>query len=155
MTTIQVFDPAMCCSTGICGPSIDPQLVRFSADLEWLKQHGVEVSRFNLSQQPAAFAQDASVKAALESHGEAALPLLKINGEVKSTGVYPTRDELAHWAGVALDAVVAKPRTGGCCGPKPSVAAAVSEPSTGASDAVTNADCCGPSDSSSCEPGCC
>ena len=45
----------MCCSTGVCGPQVDPALVRFAADLEWLKANGVEVERFNLSQEPAAF----------------------------------------------------------------------------------------------------
>ena len=54
MTAVRVFDPAMCCSTGICGPSVDPELVRFAADLDWLKSQGVSVERFNLSQQPAA-----------------------------------------------------------------------------------------------------
>lgn len=24
MVKLQVFDPAMCCSTGVCGPSVDP-----------------------------------------------------------------------------------------------------------------------------------
>ncbi len=33
MTTIEVFDPAMCCSTGVCGPQVDPDLARFAADL--------------------------------------------------------------------------------------------------------------------------
>jgi hypothetical protein len=36
-TTLCVFDPAMCCSTGVCGPSVDPELARFAADLDWLK----------------------------------------------------------------------------------------------------------------------
>ena len=97
---IQVFDPPMCCSTGVCGPSVDPQLVRFSADLEWLKSQGVTVERFNLAQQPGAFARDAAVKAALEMRGDSSLPLVKVNGEVKSNGVYPSRDELAAWAGI-------------------------------------------------------
>ncbi len=100
MTSVRVFDPAMCCSTGICGPSVDPQLVRFAADLDWLKSEGVSVERFNLSQQPAAFAGDAAVKSALETKGEAGLPLVKVNGEVRSSGVYPSRSELAAWAGV-------------------------------------------------------
>ena len=100
MIAVRVFDPAMCCSTGICGPSVDPQLARFAADLDWLKSQGVAVERFNLSQQPAAFADDAAVKAALETKGEAGLPLVKVNGEVKSSGTYPSRDELAAWAGV-------------------------------------------------------
>lgn len=100
MIAVRVFDPAMCCSTGVCGPSVDPQLARFAADLDWLKSQGVSVERFNLSQQPAAFADDASVKTALETKGEGGLPLVKVNGEVKSSGVYPSREELAAWAGV-------------------------------------------------------
>lgn len=55
MTRLQVFDPAMCCSTGVCGPHVDPQLPRFSADLEWLGTQGVEVERYNLAQQPRVF----------------------------------------------------------------------------------------------------
>ena len=124
MTAIRVFDPAMCCSTGICGPSVDPQLARFSADLDWLKSQGVAVERFNLAQQPAAFAEDAAVKAALEAKGEAALPLVKIDGAVRSTGVYPSREELATWAGFGLPAAVSaaaaaapQVRSGGCCPP--------------------------------------
>jgi len=100
MIAVRVFDPAMCCSTGICGPSVDPQLARFAADLDWLESQGVSVERFNLSQQPAAFADDVAVKTALETKGEAGLPLVKVNGEVKSSGTYPSRDELAAWAGV-------------------------------------------------------
>lgn len=122
MIAVRVFDPAMCCSTGICGPSVDPQLVRFAADLGWLKTQGVSVERFNLSQQPAAFADDAAVKNALETKGEAGLPLVKVNGEVKSSGVYPSRDELAAWAGVGVAGVGApapqpKAKSTGCCGP--------------------------------------
>ena len=102
MSTIRVFDPAMCCSTGVCGPAVDPQLAQFAADLVWLKSQGVSVERFNLSQQPAAFVEDAAVRAALESRGEASLPLVKVDGEVKSSGMYPSRDALAAWAGIAL-----------------------------------------------------
>lgn len=101
MRTVLVFDPAMCCSTGVCGPSVDPQLARFSADLDWLKGQGAAVERFNLAQQPAKFVEDAAVKAALEAKGEAALPLIEVDGQVKSLGVYPTREELAAWAGLA------------------------------------------------------
>jgi hypothetical protein len=48
----QIFDPPMCCSTGLCGPGVDPALVTFSADLDWLKRQGIDVERCNLSQQP-------------------------------------------------------------------------------------------------------
>lgn len=121
MTTVLVFDPAMCCSTGICGPSVDPQLVRFAADLDWLEGQGVAVERFNLAQQPAAFVGDAAVRAALETKGADGLPLVKVDDEVKSSGVYPSRAELAGWAGVAgvtaspVEATAA-PKATGCCG---------------------------------------
>ena len=124
MISVRVFDPAMCCSTGICGPSVDPRLSRFAADLDWLKQQGVTVERFNLSQQPSAFADDAAVKSALETKGEAGLPLVKVNGEVKSSGTYPSRAELAVWAGVVAPAPAVKASVGGCCGPAKTEAAA-------------------------------
>lgn len=119
MTTVRVFDPAMCCSTGICGPSVDPQLARFAADLDWLKTQGVSVQRFNLAQQPAAFADDQEVRSALETKGEAGLPLVRVNGEVKSSGGYPSRAELAAWAGVAAPVPIPlKTASSGCCGPR-------------------------------------
>ena len=63
--TLQVFDPAMCCSTGVCGPDVDPKLVQFAADLDWLKTQAVIVQRYNLSQDPGAFVQNPIVKSAL------------------------------------------------------------------------------------------
>jgi len=92
---LQVFDPAMCCSTGICGPDVDPKLVQFAAALDWLKSQGVIVQRHTLSQTPAAFVENELVRTALEEKGEAALPILLINGKVAETGRYLERGELA------------------------------------------------------------
>jgi AhpD family alkylhydroperoxidase len=97
---IQIFDPPMCCSTGVCGPAVDPDLVRFAADLDWLKRQGVEVERYNLSQQPAAFAGNDVVKAALGKDGNDCLPLTLVDGAVVCKGRYPTRQELAGYAGL-------------------------------------------------------
>lgn len=103
MTSVKVFDPAMCCSTGICGPSVDPDLVRFAADLDWLAGEGVSVERFNLSQQPEAFVAHAEVTQALREHGDGALPLILVDGRKVIEGAYPSRDQLALWAAVASD----------------------------------------------------
>jgi AhpD family alkylhydroperoxidase len=100
MTRIQIFDPPMCCSTGVCGPQVDPQLPRFAADLRWLEQQGLEVQRYNLTQQPQAFVQNTVVNQALMSEGEKCLPLVLVDDEIVSRGVYPERDELAALAGV-------------------------------------------------------
>lgn len=100
MPTIQVFDPAMCCSTGVCGPEVDPALVRFAADLEWLKENGVAVERFNLSQEPAAFVGNPEVVAAMRRRDDA-LPLLLLDGKIVAQGSYPERAALAGLVGVA------------------------------------------------------
>lgn len=97
---IQVFDPPMCCSTGICGPSVDPELVRFAADLDWLKRQGIEVERYNLSQQPAAFVGNELVKAMLAKDGNDCLPLTLVDNTVICKGKYPTREALAGHAGI-------------------------------------------------------
>jgi len=72
---IQVFDPAMCCSTGVCGPEVDPRLVQFAADLEWLKTEGVLVERQNLSQNPKAYVENELVCATLAARGGSVLPI--------------------------------------------------------------------------------
>ena len=100
MTTIQVFDPPMCCSTGVCGPAVDPELVRFAADVEWLQANGATVERFNLAQQPGAFAADHVVRGALEAEGNECLPLVVVDGQIASRATYPDRDTLATLAGL-------------------------------------------------------
>lgn len=101
MTTIQVFDPALCCSTGVCGVEVDQQLVGFSADMDWAKQNGANIERFNLAQQPLVFAENPVVKAFLERSGAEALPLILLDGEVALAGRYPNRSELARWTGIS------------------------------------------------------
>lgn len=121
MKTIQVYDPALCCSTGVCGLDVDAALVAFSADAAWAQGLGAQIQRYNLAQQPMAFAENATVKAFLERSGAEALPLVLVDGEVALAGRYPTRAELRRYAGlppaVMPVAVAAAPASGGgCCG---------------------------------------
>jgi len=109
MTTIEVFDPPMCCSTGVCGPSVDPALATFAADLGWIAEQGVPVERHNLSQEPKAFAESDLVRGLLAERGDEALPAIVVDGTLRSWGRYPSRAELATWAqgsggSVGLDA---------------------------------------------------
>lgn len=114
MMTLRVYDPALCCSTGVCGPTIDPELARFAGDVEWLKTQGVSVERFNLAQQPGAFVEPA-VKAALEAMGEAALPLVQVGGATVATGHYPSRQILGKLLGLHVESATP---TSSCCGQK-------------------------------------
>ena len=113
MATVEVFDPPMCCSTGVCGPSVDPVLAAFAADLGWLADQGVMVERHNLSQEPKAFADSSLVRELLAERGDAALPAVVVDGALRSSDRYPSRSELEGWAigtsaAAALDAVTAE-----------------------------------------------
>ena len=106
MPTIQIFDPALCCNTGVCGVEVDQQLVNFAADVDWARQNGAQIERFNLAQQPLVFARNAIVSAFLERSGDEALPLILVEGEAALAGRYPSRHQLAEWAGITAAASI-------------------------------------------------
>ena len=119
MSHIQIFDPAMCCNSGVCGVDVDQQLVSFSADIDWLKAQGGTVERFNLAQQPLVFAENDQVKGFLQRSGQEGLPLILVDGDIALTGRYPRRAELARWAGLSLLPIQSEPvstSTSSCCG---------------------------------------
>jgi len=97
--SLRVYDPAMCCSTGVCGPSVDTKLVELAGDLAFLKRNGVQIERFNLGHDPEAFAASAVVMAEMGPEAEN-LPIFVVGEELKSKGTYPTRTELARWFGI-------------------------------------------------------
>lgn len=112
MAIVEIYDKPMCCSTGICGPDVDPVLPRFAADLDWLKSAGHFVERFNLAQHPKAFADHASVREVLTADGLESLPLVLIDGQIVSRAVYPKREQLAAWvAGKSVDSRADSPST--------------------------------------------
>ncbi|MAB77643.1 MAG: arsenical resistance operon transcriptional repressor ArsD [Verrucomicrobiales bacterium] len=96
MKNIQVYDPALCCPTGVCGPSVDPDLVRVSALIAKLKKDGHSVERYNLGQQPTEFITNSVVKTVLAEEGVECLPLIFIDGQLVSRGEYP---DLSVWNG--------------------------------------------------------
>jgi hypothetical protein len=97
---LEVFDPAMCCSTGVCGPTVDPELVRFARDVAWLTHHDVQVVRHNLAQEAGAFVENATVLAALNADGPECLPIVLVDGERVAGSGYPEREELLRLLGV-------------------------------------------------------
>jgi len=122
--TVEVFDPAMCCPTGVCGPGVDPALLQIARDLRWLTAKGVRVTRAGLAQEPQAFVAHARVSGLLQAFGDQALPAVIVNDVVLSHGRYPTRDELlAALAPVAAPSALAGEgassgaSSSGCCTP--------------------------------------
>lgn len=101
MPTLRVFDPPMCCSTGVCGPDADEELVTFSATLRWLKRHGVDVERVSPTSHPEAFMETPAVYDALMTDGQDVLPLVLIDGDIAFRASYPSRAELLDQVGLS------------------------------------------------------
>lgn len=119
MATVHVYDPAQCCATGACSPDADDELAQFASSLEWLKQLGVSVSRFNLGHEPGAFVQNPTVKTTIEKEGVNCLPMVIADGTVLAKGRYPTRKELGDTLGVSAPAAATCGSSAGtkrCCG---------------------------------------
>ena len=125
MSKIEVFEPALCCATGVCGEDVDQALVTFSADMDYLRSRGGDIARYNLASEPQAFADNESAKAFLHVSGSAGLPLILVDGVTAMTGRYPDRAQLATWAGLddataltggELGLTAATTSEGGCCG---------------------------------------
>jgi Arsenical resistance operon trans-acting repressor ArsD. len=128
MPTIRVFEPALCCNTGVCGPDVDEALVVFSADLNHLKNLGADVERHNLANDPSAFASSDTVRAFLQVAGSDGLPLTLVDGLTVMTGAYPAREQLMRYAGLGAESqgstapqgvteLGLTEKSGGCCGP--------------------------------------
>jgi hypothetical protein len=110
MTRIDVFDPPMCCSSGVCGPEVDPALAAFAADVDWLASQGVTVVRHNLAQDPQPFISNPQVLNLMQQEGTTCLPLVLVDGEVLTRAAYPRRDTLAQAAGLEAAVSRTKPR---------------------------------------------
>lgn len=104
---IELFEGAMCCETGVCGPSVDEQLITVREDLRWAEAQGATVARHNLTSDPDAFVANPKVTGLMQAFGEKALPVLVVDGEIHAYGSYPTRDQLAK----LLDAPAPAPAT--------------------------------------------
>lgn len=112
MSKIEIFDPAMCCPTGVCGPSVDPELTRIATTVFSLEKLGIDIKRYNLANEPEPFIQNKEVNKLLNEKGPECLPVVIVNGDVAKIGEYPTNEELAAWAGVDVKELTPqKPKT--------------------------------------------
>jgi len=96
MISLKIYDPAMCCSSGVCGPNVNEKLVHLAAFLKGLDKNSNTIERFNLSQQPDAYVNNPMVADILKDKGTDALPLIFVDDELVFSGDYPTTDELAN-----------------------------------------------------------
>lgn len=120
MKTMSIYEPAMCCDTGICGVGVDPELIRISTVFNNLQKNGITASRFNLSSAPQAFINNADINKLINgADGVDALPATLIDGKIVKTKAYPTNREIAEWLEIPAAFLEAakevEKNDGGCC----------------------------------------
>jgi SAM-dependent methyltransferase len=113
---VELYESAMCCQTGVCGPSVDRRLIDVREDLRWAEAQGAQVARHNLSSDPDAFVANPKVTGLMTAFGEDALPVLVVDGDIAIHGRYPSREELAGVLAVKSEPIVELPQSSGGCG---------------------------------------
>lgn len=116
MRKMEIFDPAMCCATGVCGPSIDPELMRIATVINSLKEKGIIIKRHGLANEPQDFITNKVISDLLQKEGVEVLPVTLVDGVVAKTKAYPTNEEIEKWLEIKIDS---KPLIFGSCGCSP------------------------------------
>lgn len=91
---VEIFDPPMCCPTGLCGPTLDQTLLDVSEMLLALQAAGVRVERYQMSSNPNAFLNNPDVMRLVREQQMAALPITVVHGQVLKAGAYPALAEV-------------------------------------------------------------
>lgn len=116
MSKLTIFEPAMCCETGLCGVGVDPELLRISTITNTLKKQGIEVERYNLSSAPNVFVQNKQINEILNKEGIKVLPVTMVNDKIIKKSTYPTNEELMTILGVTLNSLEEDQNKDGDCG---------------------------------------
>ncbi len=91
---VELFDPPMCCPTGLCGPSLDQTLLNVSEMIAALQAEGTTVERYQMTSHPHKFMNNNEVMRLVREQQMAALPITAVHGQIIKTGAYPTLVEL-------------------------------------------------------------
>ena len=89
-----IYESAMCCSSGVCGPNPDKSLIELQDALDKLKDMGAKVERYNITGDPRKFRENPEVVKLMQEHQIKALPITTCDGKVIKVGAYPSLSEL-------------------------------------------------------------
>lgn len=114
MKMIAIYEPALCCETGVCGVNVDSELLRISTVFNNLQKNGIAAVRFNLNSAPNAFIENSEINQLVNGEGVDALPATVVDGKIVKTKAYPSNEEIAELLGIPLNFL--SETKGGCCG---------------------------------------
>jgi hypothetical protein len=93
-TMVEIYDPPMCCPTGLCGPTLDQTLLDVSDMILTLEADGIAVERYQMTTSPQKFMTNMEIMRLVREQQMAALPITAVNGQVIKVGAYPTLSEV-------------------------------------------------------------
>lgn len=115
MKKLCIYEPALCCETGLCGVNVDPELLRISTVLKQLKQKGVVIERYNLNNAPMEFVKNNIVNQYINEKGIDGLPIVTVDGEIVIERRYPANDEILTLLGLSAEMLLPEGATSCCC----------------------------------------
>lgn len=121
MKKLQLFEPAMCCDTGLCGVGVDPELIRMATVIDTLKKKGITIERYNLSSAPQAFVINKVVNSFVKANGVDGLPICLLDDVIVITGRYPSNNEISEMLDIPMnylgeqETAEQTSEAGGCC----------------------------------------
>lgn len=116
MKKMCIYEPALCCETGLCGVNVDPELLRISTVLNTLKQKGIIIERYNLNSAPMEFVKSHVINQYVNEKGVDGLPVVTVDGEIVLAGRYPANDEILTLLELPAETFLPKDATSCCCG---------------------------------------
>ncbi|MDU1906578.1 MAG: arsenite efflux transporter metallochaperone ArsD [Dysgonomonas sp.] len=105
---VKIYDPALCCPTGLCGVNIDPELMRIAVVIETLKKKGITIERFNLRDHPQVYVDNKKINDCLMKESAEVLPITTLDGEIVLTKQYPSNAQIAEWMNVKEEELTVK-----------------------------------------------
>lgn len=146
MTKLELFERALCCPTGVCGPSVDEDLLMITSVFESLKNiENVEAIRYNLANNPDVFAGREEVIGAIHKNGKKALPITILDGGIVKTGEYPSKDEISELVHVDLDHITIEQNNAeeaSCCGDEKTDSCCSNSEESKSSSCCGGSNCC-------------
>ena len=115
MKKMCIYEPALCCETGLCGVNVDPELLRISTALNTLKNEGVVIERYNLNNAPMEFVKSSIVNQYVNEKGVDGLPVVTVDGEIVLAGRYPANDEILTLLDLPAELLLPKGAASCCC----------------------------------------
>lgn len=115
MKKMCIYEPALCCETGLCGVNVDPELLRISTALNTLKNEGVVIERYNLNNAPMEFVKSSIVNQYVNEKGVDGLLVVTVDGEIVLAGRYPANDEILTLLDLPAELLLPKGAASCCC----------------------------------------